>query len=149
MPKTKYQRKSNKTNKTNRKTAKCRSNQKTHIVRVLLEMLNIVKLYHWKTHSHPEHVATDELYARLNEHIDKFVEVYLGKDGSRIQKWNDTLSVVQYNRKKEFKSKMLYYREFLQDLNQCLNAKKDMDLLNIRDEILADLNQFFYLLTFK
>lgn len=146
MSKSKYNRKGK---KPNRKTARCRPNQKTHIVRVLLEMLNIVKLYHWKTHSHPEHVATDELYARLNEHIDKFVEVYLGKDGSRIQKWNDTLSVVQYNRKKEFKSKMLYYREFLQDMNLCLDSKKDMDLLNIRDEILADLNQFFYLLTFK
>lgn len=141
--------KARKGKKTNRKTSRCRPNQKTHIVRVLLEMLNIVKLYHWKTHSHPEHVATDELYGKLNEHIDKFVEVYLGKDGSRIQKWNDTLSVVQYNRKKEFKSKMLYYREFLQDMNHCLDSKKDMDLLNIRDEILADLNQFFYLLTFK
>lgn len=146
MSKTKHNRR---TSNIHRKTTRCKPNQKTHIVRVLLEMLNIVKLYHWKTHSHPEHVATDELYARLNEHIDKFVEVYLGKDGSRIQKWNNTLSVVQYNRKKEFKSKMLYYREFLQDMNQCLNSKKDMDLLNIRDEILADLNQFFYLLTFK
>ena len=146
MSKTKYNRKGN---KTSRKTVRCKPNQKTHIVRVLLEMLNIVKLYHWKTHSHPEHIATDELYGKLNGHIDKFVEVYLGKDGSRIQKWNDTLSVVQYNRKKEFKSKMLYYREFLQDMNLCLDSKKDMDLLNIRDEILADLNQFFYLLTFK
>lgn len=130
-----------------RKTAKCRSTQKTHIVRVLLEMLNVVKLYHWKTRSYPEHIATDELYGKLNGHVDTFVEVYLGKDGSRIQHWNDTVSIVQYHRKRDFKSKMFYYREFLMDLNQCLDSRQDSDLLNIRDEILGDLNQFLYLMT--
>ena len=42
-------------------------------------MLNVVKIYHWKTFSYATHKATDELYEELNENIDKFVEVLLGK----------------------------------------------------------------------
>jgi DNA-binding ferritin-like protein len=36
-----------------------------------LEMLMMVKLFHWKTHSYATHKATDGLYDDLNEHIDK------------------------------------------------------------------------------
>ena len=49
------------------------------IVPTFLHMLNTVKLYHWKTTSFSTHKATDELYGTLNEQLDKFVEVMLGK----------------------------------------------------------------------
>ena len=62
---------------------------KSVLIRTFLEMLNIVKLYHWRTHSYAEHKATDELYAKLNEHIDTFVEVLLGKDQSRVNMAED------------------------------------------------------------
>jgi DNA-binding ferritin-like protein len=44
---------------------------------VFLEMLMMVKLFHWKTTSHNIHKATDELYSKLNENIDSFIEVLL------------------------------------------------------------------------
>jgi DNA-binding ferritin-like protein len=111
-------------------------------------MLNVIKLYHWKTHSFAKHKATDELYSQLNDHIDKFVEVFLGKDESRIHQWNQTVIIPQYSRIKEFKNKIYEFREFLINLNNHLDSKRDSDLLNIRDEILGDINQFLYLLTF-
>jgi DNA-binding ferritin-like protein len=114
-----------------------------------MEMLNVVKLYHWKTHSFPEHKNTDQLYTQLNENIDKFVEVLLGKDESRIMKWNKNMQIVQYDNKASFKARIYQYREFLKDLSDILDTRMDSDLLNIRDEILADINQFLYLLTFK
>ena len=132
-----------------RKSRKCAFPDKSAIVKMLMEMLNIIKLYHWKTQSYAAHIATDELYEKLNGHIDKFVEEYLGKSHSRIQKWESQLTVIQYNRKQDFRSKILEYVEKLNDLNLCLNEKKDMDLINIRDDILVDLNQFLYLLSFK
>jgi hypothetical protein len=49
-----------------------------------IEILNIVKIYHWKTFSYPEHKATDELYESLNGRIDEFVETMLGKTGKRV-----------------------------------------------------------------
>jgi len=122
--------------------------KKSQIVHTFIEMLNVVKLYHWRTKSFSRHKATDELYSRLNENIDKFVEVFLGKDESRIQQWDQKVIVPQYNKVKEFKDKIYDFREFLIDLTNILDTKRDSDLLNIRDEILGDINQFLYLMTF-
>ena len=125
---------------------------KTKIVRIFMEMLNTVKLYHWKTRSYAEHKATDELYERLNEHVDKFVEVLLGKNDKQIERLGKidtirTFDSAHGQRPTDFKECIYEYREFLTDLDKCFDSKKDTDLLNIRDEILGDVNQFLYLMT--
>jgi len=121
---------------------------KSHIVKVFLEVLNMVKLYHWKTHSYAQHKATDELYERLNENIDKFVEILLGKDESRIKMLEKRIDLVDAKNVKDFKSRIYEYRTFLTDINMYFDAKRDSDLLSLRDEILGNVNQFLYLMTF-
>ncbi len=122
---------------------------KSRIVRKFLEILNIVKLYHWKTKSYAQHKATDELYAKLNENIDQFVEVLLGKDVSRVHMIDRRLSIMESESEKDFKNKIYEYREFLiNDINMYFTNKKDSDLLTIRDEILVNINQFLYLMSF-
>ena len=123
--------------------------KKSHIVRIFLEMLNTVKLYHWKTRSFAQHKATDELYEKLNGHVDTFVEVLLGKDESRIKMVEKRCELLDYSESSNFKERIYEYREFLTDMNQYFDAKRDTDLLNIRDEILGDINQFLYLMTFR
>ena len=44
---------------------------------------------------------------------------------------------------------MFEFREFLTDLSNQFDEKKDSDLLSIRDEILVDINQFLYLFSFN
>jgi len=122
--------------------------KKSHIVRVFIEMLNIVKLYHWKTHSYSQHKATDDLYDKLNGHIDSFVEVLLGKDQSRIRLMEHRIDLLDISSTREIKDRIHEYREFLFDMNIYFDERRDSDLLSIRDEILADLNQFLYLLSF-
>lgn len=122
---------------------------RSHIVRVFLEMLNNVKLYHWKTSSYSQHKATDELYERLNTNIDTFVEILLGKDETRIKLLKKQVDLLDTKNTHEFKSRMYEYREFLTEMNTIFDSKKDTDLLNARDEILGDINQFLYLLTFN
>jgi len=122
--------------------------EKSHIVRIFLEMLNVIKLYHWKTRSYSQHKATDELYERLNGHIDKFIEVLLGKDESRIRMIEKNIELIDYSETTNFKERIYEYREFLTNIDEYLDKRKDSDLLNIRDEILADINQFLYLMTF-
>lgn len=122
--------------------------KKSHLVRIFLEMLNVVKLYHWKTRSFSQHKATDELYSRLNDHIDTFVEVLLGKDQSRINMIEKNIELLDASSTKEFQKRVFEYRGFLTDLDRYFDQKRDTDLLNIRDEILGDINQFLYLLTF-
>ena len=135
----------------NHKTKKNRTSKrtpKTKLVSMFLSMLNIVKLYHWKTQSYSQHKATDELYSKLNDHIDSFVEVMLGKDQSRVQFTPTFVPVTDFNNTEEFKKCIRQYREALTQLNRSFDPVQDSDLLNIRDEILGDLNQFLYLLSF-
>jgi DNA-binding ferritin-like protein len=119
---------------------------------VFLEMIMMVKLFHWKTHSYATHKATDELYASLNEHIDNFIEVLLGKTGSRIDLMSKkTISLIDLNSQESLKSKITSLKSYLVGLNnnKALKTMSNSDLFNIRDEILGDLNKFLYLLTFK
>ena len=63
--------------------SKLLENFEKEIIIKFLEMLNAIKLYHWKTYSYATHKATDELYSKLGENTDKFVEVLLGKVQNR------------------------------------------------------------------
>jgi len=120
------------------------------LVPTFLHMLNTVKLYHWKTTSFSTHKATDELYARLNEKIDEFVEVLLGKRemGGRAKLLNVSLIKLSvYSNNDAFKKQIESYKQFLLDMNETLGMDLNTDLLAIRDEILAAFNQFLYLLT--
>lgn len=117
-----------------------------------LEMLNTIKLYHWKTYSYPAHKATDDLYSKLGESVDKFIEVLLGKAQNRINLLGSkTIRLRDMKSPEEFKRVIGEYKSYLVNLNsnKAMKSMSNMDLFNIRDEILADLNQFLYLYTFK
>jgi hypothetical protein len=124
------------------------NSKKSHIVRMFLEMLNVVKIYHWKTHSFAQHKATDELYERLNKNIDTFIEVLLGKDQSRIQMVERSIQLMDPSEKTNFQNKVLEYRGFLTDMDIYFDPARDSDILSVRDDILVDINQFLYLMTF-
>ena len=127
--------------------------KKSHLVRVFLEMLNVIKIYHWKTRSFSQHKATDELYSKLNENIDHFIEVLLGKCGNRISLEHvKHISLKDFNHENQIMREMTDFKSFLIGLDDQLKHMGGMtntDLLNIRDEILASVNQFLYLMTFK
>jgi hypothetical protein len=115
------------------------------------EALLMIKLFHWKTYSFNTHKATDELYSSLNENMDKFMEILLGKTGTRIDLTSQkTIQLIDLNSQEELKRKIMEFKSFLVGLsdNRSLSPMTNTDLLNIRDEILGDLNQFLYLLTF-
>ena len=152
--------KTNKTKLRNRLTKKNKKSTSTnahksfekHLVIEFLQILNMTKLYHWKTDNYATHKATDDLYSNLNSNIDKFIETLLGKHGDRINLAavkSISLTVVTSNN--EFKREMEKFKQYLVDLNDNHEMKKmsNSDLYNIRDEILGDVNQFLYLLTFK
>ena len=122
------------------------------IVIKYLSLLNTVKIYHWKTQSYSTHKATDELYAKLNKDIDKFVEVLLGKIGNRVDLTKvKSIPICDFTSLEQMKKKVDSFKSYLVNLdsNKVMRSMSNSDLFNIRDEILADLNQFLYLLTFK
>lgn len=109
-----------------------------------------LKLYHWNTTSFSRHKASDELYGKIQELSDQFVEVFIGKygrikvtephSGIKITSMNDS-TIVHFLRKQiEFLSKDIYKH---------INPESDTDLVNIRDELLACINQTLYLFTLE
>lgn len=143
-----------KTNTRKRYTRKnLTSNQfQSEITCKFLEMLIMVKLYHWKTQSYAQHKATDELYSKLNENIDIFIEVLLGKTETRTNLLKKTtISLIDLSSKEQLKKQIDDFKVYLVNLtdNKFIIKMSNTDLLNIRDEILGDLNQFLYLLTFN
>ena len=122
------------------------------IVLTFLQMLNTVKLYHWKTHSYATHKATDELYSALNGSIDSFVEILLGKYGNRVNLSRvKSIPLKDFVSDDQFKREIMYFKEFLVglDTNNAMHLMSNSDLYNIRDEMLGQFNQLLYLLTFK
>ncbi len=111
-------------------------------------MRDQIKLYHWQTRVYARHKATDEVLEKLDEHIDQFVEVYIGKYGR--PKMTGTSATIKVNNLSE-KSIIGFIKKCIQmllgDCMKGLKEDKDTDLFNIRDEMLADLNQLLYLFT--
>ena len=119
---------------------------------VFLEMLLMVKLFHWKTTSYATHKATDDLYTKLNANIDEFIEVLLGKTGMRTDLMsNKNIRLVDLSSAESLKREIEAFKGYLVSLNDNAAMKKmsNTDLYNVRDTILGDMNQFLYLLTFK
>lgn len=107
------------------------------------------KVLHWQTKSHSRHIAYDQIYSSLGELIDDFVEIYMGKygrvefsggEGSIILKNTDSLQLNNF-----LKDNI----EWLKSLNEKLKSDNDSDLLNLRDEMMGEINKLRYLLTLK
>jgi hypothetical protein len=114
------------------------------IVSVLFNIRDQVKLYHWQTRSFAEHKATDDLIGTLDTNIDKFVESYMGRYGRPHVRKTLPVKNLTVSGIRNFISKSV---NWLTTSLPRKVKKTDSDLLNIRDEILSDLNQVKYLFT--
>ena len=152
MPKT-YKKQRGKGTRKNRHSSDSFASFQKEITVVFLEMLLMVKLFHWKTTSYATHKATDDLYSKLNENMDQFMEILLGKTLRRINLQNTkTIKLIDYdNNKEKLISKINELKSYLVGLDNYfkMTTMSNSDLYNIRYEILGDLNQFLYLLTLE
>ncbi len=106
----------------------------------LLTFRNIMKVFHWRTTSYPRHVASDAFVAQFDTLVDRFMEVYIGRYGRA----NGESIVI------EVPSRVVQeVDDILADLREVLTkivpGDASSDLANIRDEMLALVNQTVYL----
>jgi DNA-binding ferritin-like protein len=119
------------------------------ILHVMLILRNQIKIYHWETFSYGRHKATDKLIQKLDDNIDKFTEAYMGRYGR--PKFTTSLGKLQVYDTTDKKAPQLL-TEAVEWLTKHLPKyvkKEDTDLLNIRDEILGDIQQARYLFTLQ
>ena len=110
----------------------------------LLTIRNQIKLYHWQTKSFARHTATDALTGALDLAIDSFVESYMGRYGRPKVSGSIKLHNFSESAAKTFVAKETTY---LTSVLPRKLGKNDTDLLNLRDEILAELTKVSYLFT--
>lgn len=121
-----------------------------------LEMLTAIRVYHWSTTSYAEHKTTEELYKQLESLVDRFVETLNGKNqtggdsANRIRMVASKMRLYDFANKKQLSKALFEFREFLVSLSDLFRpTSDDADILTIRDEMLAIVNQYLYLLTMK
>lgn len=116
------------------------------LVQFFIQLQEQFRILHWETKSYARHKAYGEIYDSLDDLIDTFMETHMGKYG---RPKFDTMSVELKTMKNVKVNDLINDAiDFLNGLTQKLD-EKDTDLLNIRDEMLGDLNKLKYLLTLK
>lgn len=120
-----------------------------NIVTKFLTYQNQVRIQHWQTTSYSEHESLGDLHDSLSGHIDNFVEVFMGKYGRVMSQNNFQLVLENYKNLSPMNLMVEMESYLINELPTMLDAKKDTDLLNIRDEILSSINKTKYLLTLK
>ncbi len=110
------------------------------------EVLVSVKLYHYQVTSGFRHEKCDWMFDKFLKHTDRFLETLQGHVG-RISVANHldlhVTSLTDDNVQKYLKEFGLFLERVVPDM-----INNQPDLLNIRDDLLADINQFIYLMTF-
>jgi DNA-binding ferritin-like protein len=115
-----------------------------NLIAPFLRMQNQLRIFHWQTDSYAQHKAFGEAYEDLNDHIDSFIEVFMGKYGKVRAKL--TYNIQLENLSDNYLDSIDVFIKFLLALTEDLDPR-DTDLLNIRDEMLGTLNKLKYLLT--
>jgi|TARA_R110000868_G_C10888296_1_gene763410 hypothetical protein len=121
---------------------------KEEITLKLVQIQLQFKFLHWQTFGDAKHKAYGEIYDSMGDNIDRLVESMMGKYG-RIQFDSEFSIMFQDISALSVQNFMDGITEFLVGMTEQLDPKYDSDLLNIRDEILGDINQTKYRLTLK
>ena len=114
----------------------------------LIQIQTQFKFLHWQTMGDAKHKAYGEIYDSLTENIDKFVEAMMGKQG-RVEFEPEFSIMFQDIKNLSVQNFLDGITEFLVGMTEQLDKRYDTDLLNIRDEMLGDINQLKYRLTLK
>ena len=122
---------------------------KNELLIQLIGLQEQLRVLHWQTKSHARHIAYGEKYESIGELIDSFMEIYMGKYG-RVE-FVSGVGIIELKNTSSLKLNDFFESNitFLISLSEKLNPKLDSDLLNIKDEMLGELNQLRYLLSLK
>ena len=105
----------------------------------------LLKMFHFQTKQYGAHKASDTYLEKFADHLDKYIEVAQGAFGRLDMKELDIKFIIAND------------DTIIAELDKFIVVLKEYDtilvgyseLLNIRDEIVADAEQLKYLLTFK
>lgn len=121
---------------------------KEEFILKLVQIQNQFRFLHWQTTFDAKHKAYGKTYNKLGDFIDEFVEGMMGKYG-RPEFPAEFMIAFQDINAISLQKFIDGSCEFLIGMSDQLDPKMDSDLLNLRDEMLLQLNKLKYLLTLK
>ena len=122
--------------------------ENSEIVLALVKIQVQFRFMHWQTTSFSQHKAYGEIYESLDENIDDFVEACMGKHGRPKFLGGYTIDGEDLE-EIELGEFLTQIEGFLISFTEIYDPQADSDLLNIRDEMLSEINKLKYLLTLK
>jgi hypothetical protein len=139
----------NSTTRKSRRTSNLAAQNLADCIQMFFNMLMNIRFYHWTTSSYSRHTGSGALYDSLSSLIDQFVETYMGRYQRPQFKENTTNIQVKQHNDDSILDLLHNYTLFLtHEVPKYVNHS-DSDLLNIRDEILGEINKTIYLFTLK
>jgi hypothetical protein len=121
---------------------------KEDLILKLVQIQNQFRFLHWQTFGDAKHKSYGKMYESLGDLIDDFAEAMMGKYG-RPEFEPEFVITFQNLSSMSLQNFMDGITEFLVGMTDQLDSRYDTDLLNLRDEMLLQLNKLKYLLTLK
>ena len=122
------------------------------IAKRLIDFWIVARIFHWQTEQYSVHKATDELLSELEEKTDEMLEILQGATGTRIRFEDGIGSDEAYRNvtKAKFIRKARSIAKYLKTLDRLLQGVRPIEgVLNVRDELIASIQQTLYLLSFR
>lgn len=114
----------------------------------MLQTRTQLKVYHWQTKSFARHKAIDQVMEGYDETMDRLVETWQGAVTRRIRVPRGAPYAIENLTCRGLVSALRNFAHFLRTVMQ--QAAEDLpDVLNLRDEMLAFVNQLLYLLSLR
>lgn len=108
---------------------------------------NALKFFHWQTKIYAKHKSLDKLFNSIRDLTDEFAETAMGKYG-RVDVTGLSYDFVNISDANVITAIDDMIEKAI-NLTDVLDARKDTDLLNLRDEFMGACNRTKYLLTLK
>jgi hypothetical protein len=122
--------------------------ENTEIITALVQIQTQFRMLHWQTMTYASHQAFGGIYSSLDETIDEFVEACMGKYGRPKFSGGYQISGEDID-EMDLDTFITQTCDFLISLTETFDPTQDSDLLNLRDEMLGEVNKLKYLLTLK
>jgi hypothetical protein len=112
------------------------------IIKFFLQFRTDIKLFHWQTKLYAYHKISDELLTNIDLLSDKLIEALLGRFNTRPN-ISESINIRDMTIEL-FNKELNIATQYLTNMN--INFT---EILNIRDEVLGEIDKAKYLLSFK
>ncbi len=119
------------------------------MVAQLLTLVNQLRILHWQTESYAEHQAYGGAYDALSGLIDTFIEQFSNANAKIVSSGGFNIQLKNLNEITDIVQYLDSYIQFLSVEIPKVVKPTDTNLLNIRDEMIGEIQKLKYLLTLE